>query len=261
MTKKFIFGLISLASFGAMAQDAAEAAPAQESDVEVSFSIDQTLATKYVWRGLTFNENLVNQGGATVAADTDAGTFAANVWYNLDLHDENDEEFNMTEVDYTFSWEKEFDMMTLGAGVITYQFPEADTAGDTTTEIYASLGLGIILSPSVTVYYDVDNTNATYVSFGAGHDIELEALNTTLSLGAALGYASAGNGENFNADNAGDFDGGFTDFAVTASVSFDITESLSISPFVTVTTLMDDARTGNDEDDNIFAGVSASYSF
>ena len=163
----------------------------------------------------------------------------------------------MTEVDYTFSWEKEFDMMTLGAGVITYQFPEADTAGDTTTEVYASLGLGVILSPSVTVYYDVDNANAAYVSLGAGHDIELEALNTTLSIGAALGIASEGNTENFGDS----FDGGLTDFAVTASVSFDITESLSISPFVTVTTLLEDARIDNAEDDNIFAGVSASYSF
>ena len=260
MTKKFIFGLISVASFGAFAQEEAPAIE-QEKDFALSISIDQTLASKYVWRGLTFNENLVNQGGITAGLDTDLGSFSANIWYNMDLHDENDEEYNFTEVDYTLAWEKEFDMMTLGAGVITYEFPQADTAGDTTTEIYASLGLGIILSPSVTVYYDVDNTNSTYVSFGAGHDFELEALNTTLSIGGALGYASAGNGENFNADASGDFDGGFTDFALTASLSFDITESLSISPFVTVSTLLDDARVGNDNDDAVFAGVSASYTF
>ena len=94
MTKKFIFGLISLASFGAMAQEAEQAAPMeQEKDFALEFSVDQTLATKYVWRGLSFNENLVNQGSATAAMSTDLGTFSANIWYNLDLHDENDEEF------------------------------------------------------------------------------------------------------------------------------------------------------------------------
>ena len=262
MTKKFIFSLISVASFGAFAQEAApvEEAPAmeQEKDYALSFSVDQTIATKYVWRGIVYNKNQVNQGAVTAGLDTDLGTFSANVWYNLDLHDENDEELEFTEVDYTIAWEKEFDIMTLGAGVIHYDYP-SETFGSATTDVYASVGLNIILNPSVTAYYDFDNVNGAYISFGAGHDFEIEALNTTLSLGGALGYANSGQSGNFGDD----FDGGFTDAALTASLLFDITESLSISPFVTATTLLDDARNdvNNNGNDSIYAGVSLSYTF
>ena len=260
MTKKFIFSLISVASFGAFAQEAApvEEAPAmeQEKDYALSFSVDQTLASKYVWRGLVYNENPVNQGSATAALDTDLGTFSANIWYNLDLNDENDRQYSLTEVDYTLAWEKEFDMMTLGAGVINYDYPHGTFGDGSYTDIYASVGLNTILSPSIAVYYEVDDVNAAYVSFGAGHDFEIEALNTTLSVGGTLGYASGGQSENF-----GDkFDGGLTDAALTASLLFEITESLSLSPFVTATTLLDDAR-NQDDNDNIFVGVTASYSF
>ena len=260
MTKKFIFGLISIASFGAVAQEAvpAQEAPAreQEKDYALSLTLDQSLASKYVWRGILRNENLVNQGGVTAGLDTDLGTFSANIWYNMDLHDENDEEFTFTQVNYTIAWEKEFDMMTLGAGVISYTFPEDTFSDESGTEVYASVGLNIILSPSVTAYYEVDSVNAAYISFGLGQDFEIEALNTTLSIGGALGYAGGGNSENFGDD----FDGGFTDASLTASVTFDITESLRISPFITGTELIDDAR-NQKEDENIFAGVNASYTF
>ena len=116
MNKKFIFGLLSTASFCAMAQETApaaapaqETAPAmeQEKNFEVELSLTQTLSSKYVWRGIVFNENLVNQGDFTAAVNTDAGSFAASIWYNLDLHNENDEEWSNTrlrelECDITF---------------------------------------------------------------------------------------------------------------------------------------------------------------
>ena len=259
MTKKFIFGLISVASFGAFAQEtspAEEAAPAmeQEKDYALSFSIDQSIQSKYVFRCIAINDEVVNQGAATAAFDTDLGTFSANIWYNLDLHDENDDQYDFTQVNYNLGWEKELDILTLGAGLIQYQFPQASSGN--TTEIYASVGVNMILSPSVTVYHDVDNVSSTYISLGAGHDFEIEALNTTLSIGGTLGHAGSGSDTTY-----GDkFDGGLTDAALTASLLFDITESLSLSPFITVTTLLDDAR-NNDDNDNIFAGVNLSYTF
>ena len=261
MTKKLVFATLMAASAGAVAQESSD-----------SIGIDATLgySTHYVWRGLTFNNSGVLQGDLSTGYDAgDAGSFTVGVWGNLDLNDENDEEFNFTEVDIYAGWEKSFDSVTLGAGVINYQFP-AQTNGNSvpgedgnlaTTEIYASLGFDVILAPSVTVYYDVEEApgDAVYASFAVGHDFDLDF--TTLSIGAALGYANS----DAAAFTYGADDDGFTDYAITASVSFDLTESISVSPFITYTALLDSAKDAvnaeGDDSEQVFGGVNFSMSF
>jgi len=239
------------ASAGAVAQESSD-----------SIGIDATLgySTHYVWRGLTFNNSGVLQGDLSTGYDAgDAGSFTVGVWGNLDLNDENDEEFNFTEVDIYAGWEKSFDSVTLGAGVIKYHFPQETGSNCVdTTEIYVSAGLDVILAPSVTVYYDVEEADgdSIYVSTAIGHDFDLDF--TTLSLGAAIGYTNGDGGNFLYGDGAGS---GFSDASISASVSFDLTESISVSPFITWTTLLEDAKDVNGNDDEIFGGVNFSMSF
>ena len=56
-----------------------------------ALSLDQSFSDKYVWRGIQFNEEGVNQGSIDGSYDAgDIGTIGVNVWYNLDLDSEND---------------------------------------------------------------------------------------------------------------------------------------------------------------------------
>ena len=75
-----------------------------------------------------------------------------------------------TEVDYYFGYEGDVpgvDGVSFEAGVINYHFPSATCD---TTEIYWGFGFDLPLSPSVTVYHDIDAIDGTYVSFGFAHD-------------------------------------------------------------------------------------------
>ena len=254
MTKKLVFALLTATGLGAVAQEEAPAATSSDSSLSLDVSVGYT--SRYVWRGLTFaNESA--QGDISTSFDMgDAGSISVGVWGQLDLTDDYDEEFNFTEVDLYAGWEKSFDMITIGAGVINYQFPSINGDADT-TEVYASVGLDVILAPSVTVYYDVDAAegDAFYVSTGIGHDFDLGF--STLSLGGAIGWVNSDGGEWLY--GSGD---GFTDVAVTASLGFDLTENLSISPFVSYTALIEDAKDANGNDnEEIFGGVNLSFSF
>ena len=250
MTKKLVLALLTATGLGAVAQETT-----QESNLSGSFS--QSVATQYNWRGLNVVDDVVNQGDLSLAYSTDLGDFHVGAWYNLDLTDENDDEFNFTEVDIYAGWEKSFDMLTLGAGVINYQFPSIN--GDAqTTEVYVSAGLDVILAPSVTVYYDLDaDPGAVYTSFGVGHDFDLGF--STLSLSGTLGYANSAMAElYYNTDEAG-----FTDIGVTASLGFDLTESLNLSPYIMYTQLLEDAKDDRvaDDDYEVVGGVNLSFSF
>ena len=53
------------------------------------------------------------------------------------------------------------------------------TDGDT-REVFIAMGLDVMLSPTLTLYYDVDEVNGFYGNFALGHEI---ALTEQLALG------------------------------------------------------------------------------
>ncbi len=79
-----------------------------------------------------------------------------------------------TEIDYTFSYDRSFDTVSVGVGTIFYTFPERFS---TTTEVYGSIAFDAVpLAPTVTVYFDVDETvnndsAGTYFLISAGRSI------------------------------------------------------------------------------------------
>ncbi|NQZ59426.1 MAG: hypothetical protein HRT88_18395, partial [Lentisphaeraceae bacterium] len=168
---------------------------ADNSENMFSVSLTQGLSSKYVWRGIAFSEDTVNQGDATVSADLDEfGTFSVGVWYNLDLEKSHNsaglvESGHVSEVDYTFGWEKEFDGYSIGAGYIVYDFPGGD---DETREAYLSVSLDTFLAPSITAYYDVEDVDGLYLELAIGHDFDTDSVikGSTVSVGGTLGWAS-----------------------------------------------------------------------
>ncbi|MCH2209208.1 MAG: hypothetical protein MK132_25545 [Lentisphaerales bacterium] len=234
-----------------------------------SISIDQGIYDKYIWRGIQFNEEGVNQGALDASYDMgDLGTFGANVWYNLDLDSENSEANDFSEVDYTFYWEKNFDSLTIGAGHIYYDFSEVNLGS--TREVYVSAGLDVILAPSITVYYDYEDVDGFYVDLSIGHSFELtEEL--TLNLGANLGWADDDQAEAYyGADENGQSgDSGFTNYALSASLDFAVCENVTVTPSVMYYGLLEDANeekfddgdsVGLEDDDFVF-GINLNVSF
>jgi len=178
------------------------AAPATAADYALDF------ASAYSWRGITFTDGAVFQ--PSVTASNDSG-FAINVWGNLDIDDANDMSGEFNEIDLTASYGFGTDAVSAEVGFIEYLFPNTAFAG--TREVYLTLGLDMTASPSVSVYYDVDEVKDFYanvgVSFGGATSSAME-----WSVSISAGYA----GDDFAAAYGGTT-GGLYDGNVTASVS------------------------------------------
>jgi hypothetical protein len=260
MMKKAI-ALLLLAVASMNAQDkpvVAEAAP--DNEKAWSISLDQSFSDKYVWRGIQYNEEGVNQGSLDVAYDFgDIGTIGVNVWYNLDLDNENGQAGNFSEVDYTLYWEKSFDKLTLGAGYIYYDFSEVDLGS--TREVYVSASYDVLLAPSVTVYYDIEDVDGFYVDFAISHSFDLEVAGMSLDLGANIGWADENMTEAYYTGGS-DADSGFTNYALSAGLNIPVGDYVTITPSITYFSLLQDAETdsGYEDDDFIYA-INVNVSF
>jgi len=167
--------------------------------IPLSFSVDYTLVSDYIWRGVNFSEYAGegrekpnHQMGVGVAYETEKlGTFSAGFWFewfagqkSLDPASDG----HLQEVDYTLSWS--YDIESIGVGVevgwIAYQFPQSGGDAETSYEWYVGLAFDDsrlfgtdegVLNPSVTYYQDVDLApHGQWLEFGIGHDFALADL-------------------------------------------------------------------------------------
>ena len=118
-------------------------------------------------------------------------------------------EFN--EIDLTASYGFGSDAVSAEVGFIEYLFPNTAFAG--TRELYLSLGFDVAASPSVSVYYDIDEVQDFYANVGVsfGGDVS-DAL--AWSVDVSAGFA----GDDFAAAYGG-VSGGMYDGNVTFGLS------------------------------------------
>ena len=175
------------------------AAPAS---AETSYSLD--FSSAYVWRGITFTDGAVWQ--PSVTASNDSG-FAINVWGNLDIDDANDMSTEFNEVDLTASYGFGSGPVSAEVGFIEYLFPNTVFAG--TREVYLTLGWDMTASPSVSLYYDIDEVQDFYANVGVsfGGDVS-DAL--AWSVDVSAGYAGDDFAAAYNGLSGGMYDGNVT---------------------------------------------------
>ena len=143
--------------------------------------------SKYVWRGFELSrDSIVIQPSATVGWKG----FSVNFWGNLDtdLHTAlqgtaSDDSFNWNETDITLAYERSVGMFTLGGGYIYYDLDELDDS----QELFFSVGLDVLLSPTVTVYKEIAHMPSWYINLAVSHSFTLKD-DITLDLGASASY-------------------------------------------------------------------------
>jgi uncharacterized protein (TIGR02001 family) len=221
-----------------------------------SVSADITVASKYVWRGLVLTDDPVLQPSLTV----DYKSLNLNVWGNTDLTDVNGTPGEINELDYTLSYSFAVNKVNLDLGVIQYTFPHTDF--EPTTEIYGSAGLDMLLSPAVSIYYDVDEVNGLYGTLGISHSFSLgevyKGITPSLDLSGSIGYGSS----NYNEGYFGVHSSGLVDLLMTATLSVPIDEHLSVGPFVSFSQVLDsDLKDAVDKDHATFFGGTLSLAF
>jgi hypothetical protein len=219
-------------------------------DTSGSASVD--FMSNYVWRGQKLSNASVIQPSVGITYEG----FGVNLWTNYDTGTNEHNETDLT-VDYAFSVDK----ISFDAGYIFYALDGADD----TQEVYVTVGYDILLSPSLTFYYDFDEGEGAFIVASIGHSFSLPG-NMNLDLSASAGY----NGRNLvmGTDSDGDKFSGFYNGDISVSVSIPITPDVSITPLIAYTfPLSNDAETAieavsDDGDSDLFyGGVNLTLSF
>ncbi len=226
-------------------------------EIKTDVNADVSILTDYVWRGQNYGKNGVVQPNFSIDFENGISLdFWAN--YNLD-EDRYSNNHLVNEIDYTLDYSFKAGMFGLSAGYIFYDFPRG---GGNTEEVYSGVSLDTILSPTLTLYRDVDSIDGTYISFSVGHDFELNAQ-ATLSLSGSLGW---GNGA-YHKGYFGVDKSSLSDYNLGASLAYAVTDKITVTPQVSYSNFLDrelaDAAEAGfyEEDSNFYGGVNVSYSF
>ncbi len=213
---------------------------------ELAASLDLPVLSAYVWRGQVISKDFVLQPSLTVAK----GGFAINWWGNFNLEDNatgHAAEFSEHDIGVSYSTVCPLTGANLTLGVVNYDFPNVleETAGgnvslqNNTREVYLMAAFSdVLLSPTLSVYYDFKEADGFYGSLGISHDVELTEK-ASLSLAASLGAADS-NWDKFYYDE--DTSAGLNDVTVSASIPMAVSDSLTLTPGVSYSSLLDDAR-------------------
>jgi hypothetical protein len=218
---------------------------------DFAFNLTSDFYSKYVWRGQLLNDDPVFQPGLGV---TYKG-FTFSAWGNMGLTNYNkisdDVDYDageFTEWDYTLCYSGKFNpegKLGYTAGFIKYQFPSSELD---TSEFYWGLTYDTFLSPSITLYHDIDAApGAIYANFGISHTIKdilkvSEKTSANLVLSANLGWGNS----NYNQCYWGNDDdskavtkSAFNDLALKAALPFTLVNGWSVTPSISYIMLVD----------------------
>ncbi len=143
-----------------------------------SADLSVSLLSAYIWRGQQLSKNsLVIQPSATFSYKG----FSANIWanYDTDLYSEIEELDNLTETDYTLSYDHDFGLISASVGYIYYALDQALDS----QEFYVSATLNSFLSPTFTIYREFSHYPSTYMTLEVSHSF---AMTNDISLDVSL---------------------------------------------------------------------------
>lgn len=218
---------------------------------------------RYLWRGMTLQDAPVVQPELSASL----GGFGLSVWGNVDA-DNADGVSGLDEYDITVSYGVGLPVASLDVGITYYMLQNASEQN--TAEAYASASAGVLLSPTLTVYRDVDLVEGWYWEAGVSHGLPLSPA-ANVEAAARLGAGSDRYLQGYfptavsKALESGTTASSLTDLAFTLAVPWQPTPLATVTPSVTWSTLMGDASTSVEEDggdgDALVWGVSAAFSF
>jgi hypothetical protein len=238
---------------------------------------------QYIWRGYEMSRNsIVIQPAITLGYSG----FSANLWGNMDTkaYSPTSASYPGTwnETDLTLSYSKTLGLFTVGGGYIYYSLASLNKdAADRndSQELFATVSLSTLLSPTLTVYKEIDHYRNWYFLLGISHVVELNKM-FALKLAGSAGYLMSTDADTYpkyNSNGAATSDkfNNFHEGTVSASLPIKVTDRITITPTLSyIFPLTNDARdeikglglkgtTVPSERDSSFVvgGITASFSF
>ncbi len=236
-----------------MKQSGPEQKPAEQKPEEdkVTGEIDLSVLSAYIWRGQELTRNsVVVQPAATFSYKG----FSVNVWGNLDTKPYSAANANYggkyTETDFTVSYSKKFGILQVTPGYIYYALGapySGATAPLDSQEVFLTLGLDTILSPTLTAYKEIDHYHQWYFLLGISHTFALHEK-VGLKLSASASYLLSADETTYakydsNSLTTTDKFNNFHDGTISICLPVAVTKSLTVTPTASyVFPLSDDAK-------------------
>ena len=191
-----------------------------------------------VWRGYELSRNsIVIQPSMTIGYKG----FTANIWGNLDTRPYSPASTSYAgawnETDLTLSYLKALGPFNVGGGYIYYSLASMNKDAaerDDSQELFATVSLNTLLSPTLTVYKEIDHYRNWYFLFGISHAIELGKA-ISLKLAASAGYLLSTDSDKYpkfdgNALATTDKFSNFHEGSVSTSLPIKATDRITITP-------------------------------
>ncbi len=231
--------------------------------------------SQYIWRGQAFGrDSLVIQPELTVSWYG----FSFDMWSNFDTNkydvstDDNTGS-KLTETDLTLSYGRDFGPVSAEFGTIYYAL---DGTQDS-QELYLSLGVDCLLSPTFTVYWEFLHYPGWYLKFDISHSFTLTDY-MSLDLGASIAYEISNESSLYpdvNSNgvvNPNDAYSGFMDGTVSASLPISFAKYFTITPLVALSygvggdaeqllKYLNDSVIARDQSTFVYGGVNFTFAF
>lgn len=259
--------------------------PAQEkkSEDELTGEISLSVLSAYVSRGQELSRNsVVMQPSMTL----NYKGLAINYWGNLDMkpYSVTDADYSAkyNETDITLSYTKKFNILQVTPGYIYYALGAPYSGAPApldSQELFITLQLDTILSPSFTIYKEIAHYNQWYLLLNLSHTFQLNKF-VSLKLSAQASYLKSDNAETFprydsNANPTSDKYNNFHDGTFSLCLPITTYKTFTITPTVSYTfPLCNDAEyemkgrgmkgavNPADKDSSFFyGGITFSYTF
>lgn len=240
---------------------------AEEEADKPGASADLGVFSQYIWRGFELSDDsIVIQPSVTL----DYKGFSFNIWGNLDTKlkrdsddgSENDD-VKYNETDLTLSYGRDLGAISLNGGMIYYAL---DSEQDS-QEVFVSVTVNTLLSPTFSVYREISHLPAWYASLEISHSQEIYNQ-ITLDLSASAGYYYSDDDDFSEIENPDSRYRTLHDGLITAGLTIPIGESASVHPIIAysfpISGTADDYITAgsiSDASDFLYGGVTLSVAF
>jgi Bacterial protein of unknown function (Gcw_chp) len=196
--------------------------------------------SSYVWRGISMTNKPVLQPAVYLSIPVGNASITLGGWSNIDIgkydnlakdrsESGGSSSFNFAELDPYAEVSFSVGKATLTGGVLGYVYPNGANAPNqfglitkafNTVELYGKGSLDVPLSPSLSIYYDVDKIKGAYIEATVSHSLPAsDKLSVNLT---ALAGFSAGDGINGSdpSEMSSFVDDGLTHVDLSGGLSF-----------------------------------------
>jgi hypothetical protein len=246
MPKYFETLVFRIASIAVLSLSVHHTAAAEESPITVD--LDVGVYTDYMFRGFNLYDGISFQPSiATSYALDENGSITASVWSHIPGENSENDNDDYTEIDYNLYYNRTIGDLSLSTGFMWYTYENSDLSS--TAEVFLSLALDTLLTPTISVYHDFEEFDTQYYELGLSHRFDIAALGDGFNVSPFVNFGFASNSEKVYADD------GFVQSTFGLAFEASLGDVL-VSPSIHVTRESDDFA-----ENEIWAGTHFSYSF